>query len=247
MIVTARHVVDPEWAGCSWRNPAAVTVRVNTKDYQVGASSGGVWQTSFPLAINGQKMWLTHSDERVDVAIIPIVTNQEAELIRQDDTFLEVQDFGTPEEIRKYQIGIGANVISAGLVPGLWNEKRNYPAFKFGKVSNVLDEPIKMHCEAGGTEKDRLSWVIAGNFVPGNSGSPIFLQPLEFSLGPPFEFTGPRNMIIGVLSGSLEGADLGEMVPIQYVFEILEREFPDADLYRGLLKDKPPTPSAKQP
>ena len=157
MIVTARHVVDPEWAGCSWGNPAALTVRVNTKDYQPGVSSGGVWQTSFPLAINGQKMWLTHSDDRVDVAIIPIVTDQEAELLRQDDAFLEVADFGTPEEIQKYQIGIGANIISAGLVPGLWNEKRNYPAFKFGKVSNVLDEPIKMHCEAGVPKKTDLA------------------------------------------------------------------------------------------
>jgi hypothetical protein len=49
-------------------------------------------------------------------------------------------------------------------------------------------------------------------------------------------------MIIGVLSGSIDGADLGEMVPIEYVFEIL-KQFLDADLYRGEEKDKPHAPS----
>jgi hypothetical protein len=239
VIVTARHLLDPEWAGCTWPNPATVTVRVNTKDYKPGVSASGVWQASVPLNANGQRLWLTHPNEMIDVAVIPLINDKEWELLKQDDTQLLVQDFGTPEEIEKNHIGIGSNFISAGLVPGLWNEKRNYPAFKFGKISNVPDEPVKLHCELGGAEKDRISWLIAGNFVPGNSGSPVFLQPLEFSLGAPFQFTGPRNMIIGVLSGSLEGADIGEMVPIQYVFEILEKSFPDADLYRGSPRNTP--------
>jgi hypothetical protein len=241
VVVTARHVVDPEWAGCPWKNPATLTVRVNARGYQSGVSSTGIWQEALPLNVNGQRMWLSHPDDRVDVAVIPIFKGQEAELLNQDDTQLKVEDFGTPEEIQKYSIGIGANIISAGLVPGLWNDKRNYPAFKFGKISNIPDEPVKQQCE-GGPQKDRLNWLIAGNFVPGNSGSPIFLQPLEFSLAPSIQFSGPRNMIIGVLSGSIDGADLGEMVPIEYVFEILEKAFVDADLYRGNERDKPKAP-----
>jgi len=63
VIITARHIVDPEWAGCSWKNPDALTVRVNTKDYQPGVSPTGVWQTSFQLNMNGQKLWLAHSDD----------------------------------------------------------------------------------------------------------------------------------------------------------------------------------------
>src|ERR1035441_4267921 len=35
-IVTARHLVDPQWAGCSWPNPHAITLRVNTADYKSG-------------------------------------------------------------------------------------------------------------------------------------------------------------------------------------------------------------------
>jgi hypothetical protein len=245
VIVTARHVIDPEWAGCFWTNPDAIAVRVNTKDYEANVSATGVWQTLFPLRLNGQRTWYAHSNEQVDIAVIPFITDEENGLVTQDIAPLSVEDFATPEEIQKFQIGIGANIISAGLVPGLWNDKRNYPAFKFGKVSNVPDEPVKMHCEANGSDKDRLAWLIAGNFVPGNSGSPVFLQPLEFSLGAPFQFTGPRNMILGVLSGSLDGADLGEMVPIQYVFEILDAHFPDSDLHRGPAnKPKPASPTS---
>lgn len=53
-------------------------------------------------------------------------------------------------------------------------------------------------------------------------------------------------MIIGILSGSLEGADLGEMVPIEYIFEIVEKNLPNSDLYRGEEKDRPSAASANQ-
>ena len=33
VIVTARHIVDPQWAGCSWSNPHEVYARVNAKNY----------------------------------------------------------------------------------------------------------------------------------------------------------------------------------------------------------------------
>lgn len=54
-------------------------------------------------------------------------------------------------------------------------------------------------------------------------------------------------MLLGVLSASLEGADLAEMAPVEYVFEIIKANYPDADLYRGDVKDKPkPQPPAQQ-
>ncbi|HEV3444262.1 MAG TPA: hypothetical protein VG099_06440, partial [Gemmataceae bacterium] len=60
VIVTARHIIDPQWAGCSWSNPDAVTLRI------------GIWQDSFNLQRNGQRTWLAHPDEKVDVAVIPV-------------------------------------------------------------------------------------------------------------------------------------------------------------------------------
>jgi hypothetical protein len=239
VIVTARHIVDPEWSGCSWKNPTSITVRVNDQDYKPGISSTGVRELDFPLLANGRRMWWAPEDDRVDVAVIPLATENELGLLNKEAQGIALSTFATPEEIDKFAIGIGANILSAGLVPNFWNTKRNYPAFKFGKVSNVFDEPVKMHCNVGDPEKDRLSWLIAGNFVPGNSGSPILLMPLEIGLGSGFSYNGPRNMLLGVLSGSLEGADLAEMAPIEYVFEIIQKNIPNVDLYRGDPKNRP--------
>jgi hypothetical protein len=152
-----------------------------------------------------------------------------------------LSDFATQQEIEKFKIGVGDGIISAGLVPELFDVKRNYPAFKFGRISNVLDEAMKMRCErvASSPPKDRMSWIIAGNFVGGNSGSPIFLLPLEFTLGPPLQYNGPRPMLLGVESGIIEGADLADMAPIEFVFDVIERIYPNADLYRGDPKDRP--------
>jgi hypothetical protein len=224
-IVTSRHFIDPHWAGCSWANPSALTVKI------------GVWQASFTLERNDQRTWLAHTDDKVDVAIIPF-DGRLGRFINNDIKTLPISDFSTKDEIEKFQIGLGANVISAILVPDLFDMNRVYPAFAFGKVSNVSDDTGKLRCETGPL-KDRLTWIITGKFVPGNSGSPVFLMPPEFALGPAFRFNGPKNMILGLVSGNVEGADLAEMVPIEYVFEVIAKHYPDANLYRYGSKDKP--------
>jgi hypothetical protein len=245
-IVTARHVVDPQWAGCSWSDPRVLTARVNTNNYKSGDREIGVWETSFNLVANGQTTWFVHSDDRIDLAVIPIDSKIAEAMVRNETKFISLSDFGTEEEIDKFKIGIGDEIISAGLVPELLDARRNYPAFKFGRVSNVFREPMKMRCEAATPQKpatpikDRLGWLLAGNFVTGNSGSPVYLLPIEFTIAPPLQFNGPRTMLLGVLSGTIEGADLGMMVPVESIFDIVKEHYPDGDLYRGDLKDKPP-------
>lgn len=237
-IVTARHVVDPQWAGCSWPNPQAITVRVNTTGYRPGKNEIGVWQKTIHLVVN--ETWFAPADDRIDIAVIPI--QDPNELRTGNDVLpLKLSDFATQQEIIKFKIGIGDGIISAGLVPELLDAKRNYPAFKFGKISSVPDEAMEMRCErsASSPPKDRVIWIIAGNFVGGNSGSPVFLLPLDFTLGGGLQYNGPRTMLLGVEAGVIEGADLAEMVPVESVFNVIERIYPDGDLYRGDVKDKP--------
>lgn len=243
-IVTARHVVDPQWAGCNQPNPQSLAVRVNTKNYTSGQPTPGVWIGNALLVDNGKNVWFASEDNRVDAAVIPIAAPNL--LIANDVDFINLSDFGTAEEIKKYSIGIGAGIISAGLVPYLSGAPRNYPAFKFGRVSSVLDEPLtEQRCGPGSRITSTWTWLIAGNFVPGNSGSPIFLLPLDFTLGQGLSFTGPRPMLLGLLSASNEGADLAEMVPVEYLFQIIEKNYPDGDMYRGDMKNKPKTDEQK--
>jgi hypothetical protein len=236
-IITARHVLDPEWAGCPGNNPQSIELRINKKNYRPEQDQNGVYQASITLVVNGMKTWASHPDDKVDVALIPI--GEPGKLFENDVITFSLNEFGTKEEIDKFKIGIGDGIISAGLVPQLFDIRRNYPAFKFGRISNVMTEPYRMRCRANSPPKERWEWIVAGNFVGGNSGSPVFLLPLDFSVGPPFQYNGPRPMLIGLLSGSIEGADLGVMVPVEFIFDVVQRAYPDADLYRGDLKDKP--------
>jgi len=238
-IVTARHIVDPQWAGCSFNNPQSILLRVNKKNFDPEHHQTGVSQIVLPLVVNGRNTWASHPDDKVDVAIIPI--SDPDGLLKNDASALSLNEFGTKEEIEKFKIGIGDGLISAGLVPQLFDMRRNYPAFKFAKISNVMTEPCRMRCGPNAPPKERWEWIVAGNFVGGNSGSPIFLLPVEFSIGPPLQYNGPRPMLIGLLSGNIEGADLGEMVPVEFIFDVIRQSYTDADLYRGNPKDKPKT------
>src|SRR5438132_11408696 len=72
-IVTARHIVDPQWAGCSFNNPQSILLRVNKKNFDPEHDQTGVSQIVLPLVVNGRNTWASHPDDKVDVAIIPFL------------------------------------------------------------------------------------------------------------------------------------------------------------------------------
>ena len=243
-VVTARHVLDPEWDGCNRTNPDAVYLRVNKRNYDADGDQSGVEYLLLRLTIDGRKTWFAHTDERVDVAVIAVNAKK---LSEYDTSFIRLRDFGTEEEIQKHGIGVGDGTVSAGVVQALANVNRNYPAFKFGKISSVLEEPVQTRCcpSSECPVKLRLLWFVDANFIPGNSGSPVFLLPIEISLGAGLEYTGPRPMLLGVLASIIAPADLGGMVPVEYIFEVIENNLTDVDLYRGRKKDKSEPESGK--
>jgi hypothetical protein len=149
---------------------------------------------------------------------------------KYDVTFVSFNSFGTPEEIAK--LGPGSQVASTGLVPGLEGQKRNYPVFKFGKIASIPDETVSLHCTAGST-RDMRVWWIGANLVPGNSGSPIYFDPL-FPPNGLLTAGEPRAMIIGLQSLSVDGADLAGMTPTKYIVDLISQTAPnDADLTLG--------------
>ena len=236
-LVTARHVVDPQWAGCARANPATIFIRVNKKNYKPESSEPGVEFLPINLVADGRKLWLQHNDDEVDAVVIPLL--EAGKVLANDVQPIGFSDFGTKTEFEKYSVGIGDGVLSAGLVPNLVGMKRNYPAFKFGKISNIFKEPVETSCGPGLPPRPSREWLIAGEFVPGNSGSPVILLPLEFTLGAGLNYNGPRAMLIGLLSSSLAGAGLGEMVPVEYINEIFEQNFSDCDLNHGDIQKQP--------
>lgn len=242
-LVTARHIVDPNWMFCSTPQPDLVYVRLNKKKYDPSKDSTGVAYLPVPLVEKSQKKYFVSDDEKVDAAVIDFGWTNHS----QDDyDFLpiDISVFASPDEIKI--LGIGDNVTSTGLIPGQSGEKRNYPFFKFGSISSIPDEAVWVSCEKN-MPRLRLErvWFIAANLVGGNSGSPVFFYPPgPGGLGASFG-GGVNNVLrpvlIGVQSLSFEGADIAGMTPVEDVFQIIKKHSPknDMDWYRGDTSKKP--------
>jgi hypothetical protein len=228
-LVTARHVVDPLWAGCSTENPNRFFVRVNNKQFDPQTDETGVSYIPVELLHNGASTWLKSNDNDVDLAVLR--APPELWSGKYDVIFLNFRNFGKPDEISK--LGVGSQIASAGLVPGLEGKKRNYPVFKFGKIASIPDEMPLVPCRPDASARPIRVWWLAANLVPGNSGSPIYFDPL-FPPGADISAGEPRQMLIGLQSIALQGADLAGTTPASYLIDVISQAVPnDADLTLG--------------
>jgi hypothetical protein len=235
LLVTARHMVDPQWAMCPIQNPARIFLRINLKKGSADANIQGFRYLPVDLKKDGQLTYATNDDDSADVAVV-LLTEEHFKIdqLKYDDfdaTPLSVAEFGTPDETKNLAIGDG--VVSAGLLPAFPGALRNYPLFKFGYISNIPLEPVPIPCTPNQTVQPRKMtvWFLAINLVSGNSGSPIFYAPFG---GNGVALGGGRAMIIGLQSGSFFDADVSEMTPVQFIFDVIQKlKLNEADLYRG--------------
>ena len=230
ILVTARHVLEPQWASCEIANPTRVHLRLNRASYDPAKDPVGVGFVPLPLVINGQRTFHVPKDDELDIAVVVL----EPELfLGYEVGIIPVTDFATSDEIKTRTVG--DDILATGLIPLIPGKRRNYAFFKFGKISNSSEEVISVPCEKGRPPKATRVWFIACNLVPGNSGAPVWAYPfgpVAVHMGSPSDLMRP--VLIGVQSSSLVTADLAGMTPINYVLDVLTRmNLPDADLYRG--------------
>ncbi len=228
LLVTARHIVDPEWAHCpAAHNPMLIYARVNAVSTD---STEKVRYIRIPLSSDAKPTWFRHKDEDVDAAVV-IFPVTEDDLSKSDFRALPASRLPTDEELSK--LSIGDDIVSAGMLLNLRAMQRNYPVFKFGKISSILREDAQTVC-GDGAPFDIKAWLIAANLVPGNSGSPILYYP---PFGENGDISSPglqRLVLIGVQSSSVAASDVAFMTPANYVFDIIQSiNIRDADLYRG--------------
>jgi hypothetical protein len=230
LLVTARHVVDPVWAGCPLSNPAKLYIRVNNTRFDPQNDETGTSYFPIELVANGAPTWVKSDDESVDVAVL----KAPRQLLSgdYDVKFLTFRNFGKPEEMAK--IGVGSQTASAGFVPRLEGKKRNNPIFHFGKIASIPDKPVGFPCVPDAKPRPLRVWWLATTLVPGTSGSPIFFDPL-FPPGADVTAGEPRGMIIGLQSLSMTGADLAGITPAKYLIDVISRSVgTDADLSYGV-------------
>jgi hypothetical protein len=232
LLATARHVVQPAWAFCPpHTNPAVIYLRVNKKNFVEGQNARGVDFLRVNLASD-----LATGPEQVDVAIVRInipITDI------YDVDGVPIYYFASSAQMEA--LSFGDEVATAGLLPVFPGSNRNYPFFKFGRISAIPKEPVPMPCAPNEPARAVQLIFVAMNLVPGNSGSPTFFTP------PPFSSRKPA--FIGLQSLSVQAADVGGMTSANEVYAIIEKlNLPDADLKRGEVPTEPsPTSPAKQP
>jgi hypothetical protein len=242
VLVTARHIPDPSWAGCNEPNPSTVFVRLNRKSYDPAKDATGVAYVRINLREpNGGLGYVVPSDDQIDAAAIPLkiadFSDPSYEL-----TTIPLDVFATDDELSR--LTTGDAIVSAGLVPGAQGTNRNYPVFKFGFISDNRPEPFVTGCGQGLPGRSEKVWFISMNMFPGASGSAIFYAP-PGSGGVQFGAPVMRPILIGIQSSSILNADVAGMTSIGLAFPMFERlHLPNADLHRGPrpLETPPQTP-----
>jgi len=207
-------------------NPVLIFVRENT----VGTGNPEkVRYIPVPLGNNGNSTWSKHHDDHVDAAVValPLTENDSRTL---DFRALPFWRLPTDEELQT--ISIGDDIVSAGVLLELRDTQKNYPVFKFGKISNIPSEDVPTGC--GGVQMKVKAWLIAANLVPGNSGSPILYYP-PFGENSDISSAGlQRIVLVGIQSSSVVPSDVAFMTPANYIFDIVRSmNVRNADLYRG--------------
>lgn len=136
-LVTARHVlqepVNERAEGAETRFYPLVFVRLTKK-------GGGTKLLPLPLVTGGaQKNIFVHDDPTVDLAVVPVLPDQE----EYEFKFLPDEFLTTKDSFAELKIREGHEVFFTGLfLPHLGSEA-NYPVVRFGRVALVTDERIR--------------------------------------------------------------------------------------------------------
>lgn len=230
LLVTARHMADPEWMGCH-ASADDLLVRFNKEGYRPGTNEVGT--AEYPLK---DQRWIFPGDD-IDIAYT-ILDGKRVDEMKIANHALKLSELPTANEVAS--MGIGDPIVSAGLLEGASGTKRNYPIFKFGNISSIPDEKIPVSSGCGAPAKLLAEWLIAASLVPGNSGSPIVFTPALFQAGRTFVL-GVQSISIGVQFATFTGtSDVAGMAPIRPLVESIRGlNLVDADLS----KPADPTPS----
>lgn len=157
-LITARHVLQDK----ARRFFPSVFIRLNKK-------AGGAEIIEIPLAGRDAPPVYQHPDPDVDLAVIPMLPNQD----RYSFKFIPQAMLLSPERFREAQIREGDDVFFAGLFWQFIGERRNYPMIRFGHVGLVTEEKIPWRSQTG-TELLDL-FLIEAQSTGGNSGAPVFV------------------------------------------------------------------------
>lgn len=225
-LVTARHVVDPEWAHCAAKNPASIEIRLNKR-------SGGVGYETIPLGAGSARRFVTPDDGTSDLAVILL----DRLLIPNLDAykFIDLPFRLLPTEAELQTMRTDQKVMTAGLPARLPLEFRTYPISDTGVLSKMPAQPVEIGCGTNSRSNPLVNplhvWFISAPVPQGVSGAPVYTamaRDLDSTQTPVLvgiqSVAWPEKGVAGITPA----AALGDLV-----MTALGRSRPEMDLYRG--------------
>jgi hypothetical protein len=141
-----------------------VYLRLNKKD-------GDAEFVALDLVVNGKRLVFTHSDQSVDIAVVPRFPT-----VKFDTTFVPDEMLSTKATFDEFNIAEGTDAFFVGLFTTYYGEHKNNPIVRFGRVAMFPDDPITWIDYEGQPEQHARLYLIETGSYGGNSGSPVFFR-----------------------------------------------------------------------
>jgi hypothetical protein len=209
-LVTARHVVDPEWARCGRANPQDITVRLNRK-------TGGVSYRTISLERDHLRRFMTSADEATDLALIPLSHGEVPDL--EEFKLVETVLDALPTEPELSGLHEAQQIATVGVAPPKLFGLTDFPISESGMiVSTAEGARVPVRCAVESPAKSIQIWLIDANIERGLSGAPVYAA---FARGPHHIST---PILVGVQA--VVWPDRGEagMTPVAALLEMIRAQ-----------------------
>jgi hypothetical protein len=233
-LVTARHVVDPEWAHCPGKNPTSIGIRLNRW-------SGGAGYERILLEVNHIRQFSTPVDETADIAVIRLDERvvQDIESYKFMDTPFRL--LPTESELvsitRDGQIDdahpVSRPIVTASMNAQAFSEEAIYPVSDTGMLTSTANEPVEIQCDPQSDPALLRIWTIAASGSGEVIGAPVYTTMLRGA----GKIETP--VLVGVQSIARPGRNAAGIAPAdalsQLIQEVLRRSGQPMDFSRGPL------------
>lgn len=206
-LVTARHIVDPEWANCEARNPSSFTVRFNRW-------TGGVGYETIALAGQRSLRVLTPADDLTDLALVPLNRQTVPNLERfklMDTSFDEL-----PTALELNALHQDQQIVTAAVSPPKMYGLMDFPVSDPGVLATVdAIPPVSVRCSADAPARSLQLWLISAGISQGLGGAPVYAA---IARGPHHQ-TVP--ILIGIQSVVWPGKGVAGITPVAALADLV--------------------------
>lgn len=222
-LVTARHIVDPEWAHCSNQNPASLEVGLNRR-------SGGVGYETISLDKTRRPSYFVPADSTSDIAIIRLDEHliPDLESYKLVDTPFRL--LPTPADL--HALTGAQQIVTASLRAQEQADLSAFPASGRGALSSSLGETVDTYCGSNPTPRSLDVWFIGGSVQQGVSGAPVYTSLVRDGQ------TAPTTILLGVQAIAWPDRGVAGMTPSTALANLVQTALGSqrerADFYRGV-------------